>query len=217
VESICRKYLNLRYQLLPYLYSTVAETHETGLPIMRALWIYYPQDPKATETDDVYMWGTSILVAPVIEKGAVQRKTYLPQGQWWDFWTQTEIEGGKDVVRDVDLETMPLYVKAGSILPMGPVRQYADQKVTEPLTLRVYPGSDGNFSLYEDDGISYSYEHGDFTRLECAWNDHDRTLSLKTKSTPKKTATRRSLVIEVAGSTGAKTVTLDDHLLVVKF
>jgi alpha-glucosidase (family GH31 glycosyl hydrolase) len=203
--------------LLPYLYSTVAETHETGLPIMRALWIYYPQDPKATATDDTYMWGTSILVAPVIEKGATQRKTYLPQGQWWDFWTQTKTDGGKDVVRDVDLETIPLYVKAGSILPIGPIKQYADQHLAEPLTLRVYPGSNGNFSLYEDDGVTYGYEHGDFTRLECVWNDNGRTLTLKASTAQKKPSARRALVIELVGTTGNKTVTLNDHPLVVEF
>jgi alpha-glucosidase (family GH31 glycosyl hydrolase) len=217
VEGICRKYLNLRYQLLPYLYSTVAETHETGLPIMRALWIYYPQDPKATATDDAYMWGSSILVAPVIEKGASQRTTYLPSGQWWDFWTQTKIDGGKDVMRDVDLETMPLYVKAGSILPIGPIKQYADEKVTEPLTLKVYPGADGKFSLYEDDGITYGYEHGDFTRLECAWNDQDRTLSLKTKEALKKPALQRPLVIEVVGIPGNKKVTMNSRETLVRF
>jgi alpha-glucosidase (family GH31 glycosyl hydrolase) len=117
----------------------------------------------------------------------------------------------------VDLETLPLYIKAGSILPIGPIKQYADQKVADPLTLRVYPGSDGNFSLYEDDGITYGYEHGDFTRLDCAWNDGDRTLSLKTRSAPKKSAAQRSLVIEVVGVAGNKTVTLNDRPIVVKF
>jgi alpha-glucosidase/alpha-D-xyloside xylohydrolase len=163
------------------------------------------------------MWGSSILVAPVIEKGATQRNTYLPQGQWWDFWTQTKMDGGKDVVRDVDLETIPLYIKAGTILPIGPIKQYADQKVAEPLTLRVYPGSNGNFSLYEDDGITYGYERGDFTRLECAWNDNDRTLSLNASAAQKKPLARRALVIELVGTAGNKTVTLNDRPLVVKF
>jgi alpha-glucosidase/alpha-D-xyloside xylohydrolase len=188
---------------------------------MRALWIYYPQDSRAAATDDAYMWGSSILVAPVIEKGAMQRKTYLPQGQWWDFWTHARIDGGKDAVRDVDLETLPLYVKAGSILPIGPVKQYADQyadqEAAEPLTLRAYPGADGNFSLYEDDGISYGYEHGGFTRLECAWNDRSRTLSLKIIAAQKKPEVSRQLVIEVVGMTGNKTVTLDERPLAVKF
>jgi len=195
----------------------VAETHETGLPIMRALWIYYPQDPKATATEDAYMWGPSILVAPVIEKGASQRKTYLPQGEWWDFWMQTKIDGGKDVLRDVDLEAMPLYVKAGSILPIGPVKQYADQEVAEPLTLRVYPRADGKFSLYEDDGITYGYEHGNFTRLECAWNDRSRTLSLNSRDATQKPTAHRSLVIEVVGTPGNKTVSFDNHPVEVKF
>jgi alpha-glucosidase/alpha-D-xyloside xylohydrolase len=159
---------------------------------MRALWIYYPHDPKATATEDAYMWGTSILVAPVKEKGLSQRKTYLPQGQWWDFWTQTKIDGGKEVTRDVDLETLPLYIKAGAILPMGPVKQY------------------------EDDGISYDYERGDFSRIECIWSDKDRTLSLKPMHTPKKPVSHGAVVVEVVGTSGNKAITLDGHPLVVK-
>ena len=122
----------------------------------------------------------------------------------------------RQVVRDVDLETLPLYVKAGSILPIGPIKQYADEKVAAPLTLRVYPGADGKFSLYEDDGISYDYEHGDFSRIECIWNDQARTLSLKTTKSLKKPANHMQLVIEVIGTPGSKPVTLDDHPLVVK-
>ncbi len=94
VEPICRKYLELRYQLLPYLYSVVHESHATGLPIMRALWLHYPDDPAAVARGDEYLWGRDILVAPVTEKGATSRKVYLPRGTWYDFWTEERIEGG---------------------------------------------------------------------------------------------------------------------------
>lgn len=179
VEEICRKYLNLRYQLLPYLYSSVAQTHETGLPLIRALWIAYPQDKNVTLTDDVYMWGDQFLVAPVYEKDATGRGVYLPTGTWWDYWSGAPIAGGKTVLRTVDLETMPLYVKAGSIVPMGPIKQYTDETSADPFRLRIYPGADGRFTWYDDDGSSYRHESGEYMRIECIWNNRDRTLTLK--------------------------------------
>ena len=179
VEQICRKYLNLRYQMLPYLYSSVAQTHETGLPLIRALWIAYPHDENVSLTDDAYMWGDQFLVAPVYEKGATGRNVYLPMGTWWDYWSGEPILGGKTILRTVDLETMPLYVKAGSIVPMGPIKQHTGDASAGQLTLRIYPGADGRFTWYEDDGCSYRHESGEYMRMECSWNDHDRTLILK--------------------------------------
>ena len=178
IENICRKYLNLRYQLLPYIYSAVAQAHESGMPLMRALCLGWPQDPEAVLTDDAYMWGDHFLVAPVYELKAASRRTYLPAGKWWDYWTGTGVEGGGVVARDVDLDTMPLYVKAGAIVPMSPVRQYTGEPTSEPVSLRIYPGADGQFTWYDDDGSSYRYEMGEFMRIDCAWNDHDRTLAL---------------------------------------
>jgi alpha-glucosidase/alpha-D-xyloside xylohydrolase len=178
VEEICRKYLNLRYQLLPYLYSTVAAAHGTGLPPIRALSLAWPKDQTAVATDDAYMWGDHFLVAPVYEKDVAARSAYLPAGAWWDFWTGTRIEGGKAVSKQVDLGTMPLYVRAGAIVPFGPVRQYVDEAATEPITLRIYPGADGRFTWYDDDGASYKYERGEFMRAECEWNDSARTLTV---------------------------------------
>jgi alpha-glucosidase len=179
VEEICRKYLNLRYQLLPYLYSAVAETHVTGMPLMRALWLAYPEDAMATAVEDAYLWGDSMLVAPVLEPGATRRTTYLPHGVWWDYWSNARVNGGAEVTREVTLETMPIYVKAGAIIPVGPVKQHTSEASDEPLTLRVYPGADGSMTLYEDDGVSFDYEKGSFTRIEGSWNDSLRTLSLK--------------------------------------
>lgn len=178
VESICRKYLDLRYRLLPYLYSSADQTHRTGLPLMRALWIADPRDDKAATVGDEYLWGDHLLVAPVLEAGAKKRTTYLPAGTWWDFWNNTRVEGGASVIRDVDLETIPVYARAGAIVPVGPARQYATEPSDEPIVLQVYPGADGRFSWYEDDGMSFRYRQGEFTRLECAWSDASRTLTL---------------------------------------
>ena len=178
VEPICRKYLNLRYQLLPYLYSSVEQAHRVGLPLMRALWITWPDDERASLVDDAYLWGDSILVAPVLEKAAKQRKTYLPAGVWWDYWTGEQVKGGSEVTRDVDLTTIPLYIRAGAVIPVGPVRHYATEPSNEPVTLKVYPGADGRFSWYHDDGESFRYEAGEFARIECRWDDTRQILQL---------------------------------------
>ncbi len=178
VEPICQKYLNLRSRLMPYLYSIIREAHDTGLPIMRALWLHYPDDPRAVERGDEYLWGRDILVAPVTEKGTTSRKLYLPHGLWYDFWTQTKVEGGREIDRSADLATMPLYVRAGAVLPLGPVKQYTGEKTDEPLTVIVYPGADGKFVMYEDDGVSFDYQKDEFMRLRLVWNDPDRRLTL---------------------------------------
>jgi len=176
VEPICRKYLELRYRMLPYLYSAVRECTTTGMPIIRALWMHFPEDPKAAECGDEYLWGKSVLVAPVFEKEATARRVYLPLGEWYDFWTGERTQGGREISRAVDLETMPLYVRAGSILPLGPVKQYADEKVEEPLSVSIYPGADASFLFYEDDGTSFNYRKGEWMGIQMTWVDAHRTL-----------------------------------------
>jgi alpha-glucosidase/alpha-D-xyloside xylohydrolase len=178
VEPICRKYLELRYRLMPYLYAAVHECCETGMPIMRALWLHYPDDAAAVVRGDEYLWGRDILVAPVTEKGATSRKLYLPRGEWYDFWTEEKVEGGREMVRPVDLSTTPLYVRAGAIVPLGPIKQYTSENVAEPLTLQIYPGADGSFLLYEDDGRSFDYRKGSWMGIKMIWNDRQRRLTL---------------------------------------
>ena len=178
VEPICRKYLELRYRLMPYLYSAVHECCETGMPIMRALWLHYPNDAAAVVRGDEYLWGRDILVAPVTEKGATTRKLYLPRGEWYDFWTEEKFEGGREIARVVDLSTTPLYVRAGAIIPFGPIKQYTSENVAAPLTLQVYPGADGNFLLYEDDGRSFDYRKGSWMGIKMLWNDRQRRMTL---------------------------------------
>jgi alpha-glucosidase (family GH31 glycosyl hydrolase) len=179
VEPICRKYLDLRYRMLPYLYSAVHECAATGMPVMRALWLHYPNDPQAVACGDQYLWGRDVLVAPVVEQGATTRPVYLPAGHWFDFWTGERVEGGREISRAVDLETIPLYIRAGSILPLGPVKQYAGEKVDGPLSISIYPGADASFLLYEDDGITFDYRKEMWTGIEIKWDDAKRTFTMQ--------------------------------------
>ncbi len=210
VEPICKKYLELRSRLAPYLYSIVHESTKTGLPVMRSLWLHYSDDPKAVSCGDVYLWGRDILVAPVVEKAATSRSLYLPQGTWFDFWTQEPVQGGSEITRPIDLETIPLYIRAGAIIPMGPVKQYAGEVVDGPLALHVYPGADGSFLLYEDDGTSFSYRKGEWMGIDASWNDALETLSLRLAKGSKMLApTVRDLEVHVGGK--VHTIKFDGH------
>ncbi len=188
VEPICKAFLELRYRLLPYLYSAVRETHETGMPVMRALWLHYPSDPDAVGRGDEYLWGRDILVAPVVEKGAANRTFYLPQGTWYDFWTGGVVSGGGEVTRPVDLKTIPLYVRAGAIIPTGPVKQHTGENADGPLTLTVYPGADGTAVVYEDDGTGFAHQTGKYRKIAAVWHDRPRRLVLKLDPGSKSTA-----------------------------
>ncbi|HEY3454396.1 MAG TPA: TIM-barrel domain-containing protein [Bryobacteraceae bacterium] len=200
IEPICKKYLDLRYQLIPYLYTAVKETCETGVPIIRALWLHYPDDSVAVARGDEYFYGPDILVAPVVEKGAATRSLYLPRGTWYDFWTKQRVEGGREIERKVDLETIPLYVRAGAVIPMGPVKRYTAENVAAPLELYIHPGQDGAFSLYEDDGRTFDYRKGEFSLINIVWNDHRRRLSAHLASGSKMLASSTgNFIVHVAG------------------
>jgi alpha-glucosidase/alpha-D-xyloside xylohydrolase len=217
IEPVCRKYLELRYRLMPYLYSAVKETCETGIPIVRALWLHYADDPAAVARGDEYLFGRDILVAPVVEKGATSRSVYLPRGSWYDFWTNERIEGGREIARKVDLETMPLYVRAGAVVPLGPVKQYTAEQVDEPVTIAVHPGADGAFSLYADDGTTFDFEKGEFERIQIAWSDRQRRLRISlAKGSKMLSPARRRLAIQAAGEAAKRDVVFDGRPLDVK-
>ena len=199
VEEICRNFLNLRSQLMPYIYSSVAQGHATGLPLMRALCLHWPDDERAVMTSDAYLWGDDVLVAPVYEKAAALRNVYLPQGAWWDFAGASKFDGSKTVGRQSGLADIPLFVRAGAIVPWGPVKQYTDEATDEPITLRVYPGRDGRSIWYDDDGVSYAHERGEFMRAECRWNDRSRTLTIARDAAGRLPMPRR-IRVELMGS-----------------
>lgn len=179
IEPICKAYLELRYRLTPYLYASVRATCDSGMPIVRSLWLQYPDDPVAVRRGDQYLYGPDLLVAPVVEKGATRRKVYLPAGRWYDFWTAEAVKGDREIDRAVDLAIMPIYVRAGAILPLDPVRQYLAQEVAGPTELRIYPGADGAFTLYDDDGETFDYRAGAYNRVALQWDDAGRTLTIR--------------------------------------
>jgi alpha-glucosidase/alpha-D-xyloside xylohydrolase len=143
------------------------------------MWLHYPDDAVAKGLGTQYLWGRDLLIAPVFEKGATVRSMYLPRGDWYDWWTGEKLSGGRHVARAVDLATMPILVRAGAIVAVDPVRQYTAQTVTGPTTLRVYSGADGQFTLYEDDGISQEYLSGRGTWTRMAWSDARRELTIE--------------------------------------
>jgi alpha-glucosidase/alpha-D-xyloside xylohydrolase len=179
IEPVAKKYAELRYQLLPYTYTLAREARDTGMPLMRAMWLHYPDDTRARGLGSQFMWGRDLLIAPVFTRGATSREVYLPKGDWYDWWTNEKSTGGRNVTRQVDLATMPIYVRAGAIVPFDPVRQSTSESITEPTTLRIYGGANGEYTLYEDDGISQEYlkARGTWTRM--TWNDRAKQLTIE--------------------------------------
>lgn len=163
IEAICRRYAELRLRLLPYLYSLAWEAHTRGLPLMRPLAFHYPSDPNVWELGSQFLLGSDLLVAPVTRAGAAHWSVYLPAGDWYDFWTGGRVHGGKSVFAASPLETIPLFARGGSIIPLGPTMQRTDERPLDDLTLLVYPGAPGETGesvLYEDDGRSQEYRAG---------------------------------------------------------
>jgi len=170
-EPILEKYLRLRYQMMPFIYSLAYHTYKTGSPYMRALFMDFPNDPNVADLGDEYMFGPALLVAPVTDQGSTSRTVYLPSGtDWYDYWTNKRFHGGQTIRADAPIDTIPLFVRAGSILPLGvPVESASQpQKLAKIL---VYPGADGSFTLYQDDGKTYDYEKGDSRITEMHWNN----------------------------------------------
>ena len=165
-EDIIRKYLKLRYRLLPFLYTTLEEAHRTGVPLFRPLVLNYQDDPNTYNLDDEFMIGDALLVAPVVKPDVTRRLVYLPKGTWYDYWTNKKYEGGNTIAVDAPLETVPMFVRAGAIIPMGPEMNYVGQKPVDPITFNIYPDEKGNASatLYEDDGVSPLYKQDGFRR-----------------------------------------------------
>jgi len=170
-EPILTKYLLMRYQLLPYIYSLSYQSWKTGAPFMQALPLVFTDDAKTADLRDEYMFGPALLVAPVTEQGATSREVYLPAGtDWYNYWTNERLQGGQTIRVHAPIDTIPLFVRAGSILPLGAVVPSA--KVEQPIAhVLVYPGADAHFTLFADDGSSYAYEKGAGQLTELGWNE----------------------------------------------
>jgi len=194
------KFIDLRYRLLPYLYSNMwSVTHNAGT-LLRALPMDFPRDPKVADLGTEYLFGPAFLVRPVTESQYVNRPdknapvpadftqtksvdVYLPTGaSWVDFWTGKRQAGGQNVQRETPIDLLPLYVRAGSVLPLGPRQQYTGEKDGAPLEIRVYPGADGEFTLYEDENDNYNYEKGAYATIRMRWNDKTRQLTFEDRA-----------------------------------
>lgn len=175
-EKIARKYINLRYQLMPYIYSEAWEVTKYGQLMMSPLTYMYPEDKNVWNIKDQFFFGESMMICPVVNYKARSRKVYLPKGEWYDFWTNEKLKGGRYVTAKASLEQIPIYIKAGTILPMGPKVQYAMQKTDKPLILRVYPGKDTQYTLYQDDGLTNKYEKGNYKEIKIIYTDKNQNL-----------------------------------------
>jgi alpha-D-xyloside xylohydrolase len=195
---------NLRYRLMPYIYSLAWKVTSEGYTIMRPLVFDYPTDSQVFDIKDQFLFGPALLVNPVTAAGVTSRDVYLPGGTWYDFWTGSTTAGGTTTRADAPLSRIPLFVKAGSIVPMGPFIQYATESA-DPLEIRIYPGQDGTFTLYEDGGDTYAYETGEYAQIQFTWDDaaQQLTVGARTGTFPGMLATRTFNVVLVDASHGA--------------
>ena len=215
VYDAIEKMIRLRYRLIPYLYSTAWQVTSNNDSYMRPLFSDFASDRKVWNMTDEFMFGRSILAAPILDPQYTEEKIirtdamtgwdrqsasdgspvgtidwtatktaakYLPKGAvWYDFWTNKRYQGGQTVTLETTLDRVPMFVRAGSILPLGPEMQYVGEKTWDNLEVRVYPGADGSFTLYEDEGDSYNYEQGYYATITFTWNDRARTLTIGTR------------------------------------
>lgn len=245
------KFINLRYALLPYIYSTSWEVTNKQSSFMRALFMDFANDKKVWDINNQYMFGKSILVAPIVQaqytpetivkvneesgwdkqdskrndaKDTVDftsektRKVYLPEGNvWYDFWTNEKLNGGQEITRKTTIDMIPLYIKAGGIIPVGPQVQYATEKKWDDLEIKIYSGADGTFTLYEDEFDNYNYEKGAYTEIEFSWNDASQKLTIAyRKGSYKGMLLNRKFTI-ILSSGQKKAVNYDGKKTVVKF
>lgn len=161
VEAVCRSFLRLRYRLLPYLTTLFWQASQRGTPVLRPLFYHYPDDPMTYQLHDQALLGPFVLLAPIYQPGREHRYVYLPAGEWYDWWSDERIQGPAHILSHAPLERMPLYLRAGAILPMGPAMRFTDEYPLDPLTLEIYPG-EGTLTLYEDDGHTTGYERGEY-------------------------------------------------------
>jgi alpha-glucosidase len=206
LEDINRASIELRYHLLPYLYNAFYEASETGLPVMRALLLDYPDDAEAVSQNDEFLFGGDLLVAPVIHQGADHRRVYLPRGTWYDYWTDRRYTGPRSLTVEAPLERIPLFVRGGAIIPTQQVVEYVDEAPIDPLTFEVYPGdaSASDRQYYEDDGLSFDFRQGVSLLEQVSFAQSSDSLTLNVSARKGSyTPPSRSLVFKVHGERSA--------------
>ncbi|MGB3005785.1 MAG: TIM-barrel domain-containing protein [Chitinophagaceae bacterium] len=231
------KYINLRYRLLPYIYSTSWDVTANQSSMMRALIMDFAADKNALDINDQFMFGKSIMVSPVTNAMYIKpdvngrdtsfaedfsriktKETYLPAGtEWYDFWTGEKLSGGKKTTKETPLDIIPLYIKVGSILPIGPAVQYAEEKKWDELEIRIYPGADGKFVLYEDENDNYNYEKGVYSTITLNWDDKKKLLTINDRngSFPGMLESRKFNIVMVSNNkvVGENTVAVADKII----
>jgi len=176
-EPILEKYLRLRYELMPYIYSLGYQTWLNGAPFLRALPLDFPGDAKVTDMRDEYMFGPAFLVAPITDQGATSREVYLPAGaDWYNYWTNERVKGGQTITVQAPIDTIPLFVRAGSIVPLGSAIESTHQEQAIE-HVKVYPGADATFTLFSDDGKTYAYEKGAGSVTHLHWDEAKQQLT----------------------------------------
>jgi alpha-D-xyloside xylohydrolase len=227
-EKILVDFDTLRYRLMPYIYSQAWKVTSAHGTIMRPLVMDWRTDVEAQNTGDEYLFGPSLLVSPVYTQGATSRAVYLPPALWYDFWTGDRVNGAQRIVAEAPLARLPLYVRAGSLLALGPPMEWSTEKPADPIELRIYPGADGDFTLYEDDNDGYDYTRGAHATLLMHWDDAAKTLSLGERqgSFPSMLARRTFHIVVVGHDHGVgiapspaadRTLTYDGSRLSVSF
>ena len=231
VYDAIERYINLRYSLLPYIYSTSWDVTANQSSMIRALVMDFAPDEDALDISDEYMFGKSILVCPVTRSmyskemeedfsTIKSRELYLPKGtEWFDFWTGEKLPGGQSIIKETPLDIMPLYVKAGSILPVGPKVQYATEKQWDNLEIRIYEGADGEFTLYEDENDNYNYEKGSYSTITFSWNNVEKSLTIDKRngSYPGMLRKRKFNIVKVSKSQGTGDGTIEKYNKVVYY
>lgn len=220
-QQVLRNYLGLRYRLLPYLYSTAWQVTSEGTTFMRPLVMDFPKDPQVVGIGNQYLFGPAIMVTPVTTAGATNFPVYLPAAKspWFNFWTGETVAAGRRIDAAAPVETVPLFVKPGSIIPMGPFLQYSSEKPADPIELRIYRGADGKFTLYEDEHDTYNYEKGKYATIPISWDDARHTLEIGKRSGefPGMLKERTFNVVLVSANHGAGVPVMDKPDAVVHY
>ncbi|EOD00792.1 glycoside hydrolase family 31 protein [Caldisalinibacter kiritimatiensis] len=178
--EITKKYIKLRYEFITYLYNLMRHSSLTGEPVMRPLFYHYQNDEKTHNINDQFLYGENIMVCPIVRPGADRRMIYIPEGEWYDYWTGEKIEGGQYIIKEAPIDILPIYVKAGAILPKDEVVEFVGQE-EKTLHIHFYAGANGEYDLYLDDGMSFEYEDGVYSLVKFTMEDNKEKLVIKSE------------------------------------